>query len=333
MRALNVLLAARQPPTLAQLEALGLRAACAALPGWGLLFCEREHCVHLLHKSLRDWLLDATRSGTFAVSAAPGHAAWAAHVSDVLRKWLAPEAGHAPTSPPSRGAYVYAHALRHLDDAGRSEEAAELLMQLPWLQATMRERGIFALIADVAARMHGRPALGALHRALRAASPGLQGLDGADALPGALVGRLGGPDAEAPVARLCVAACAWRGDRAWLRACAPTLQPPDEALELRLEGHSKCVTALLALADGRLASGSEDGTLRLWHPDSGECEHVLAAQGGSVLTLTELACGRLVSITSNLLQVWNTDRHGRVRPCFAQPRAYSAHAVAAGATC
>jgi WD40 repeat protein len=146
-----------------------------------------------------------------------------------------------------------------------------------------------------------------LHRALRAASPGLQGLDGAEALPGALVGRLGGPDVDVAVGRLCAAASAWRGDRAWLRACTLTLQPPDDALELRLEGHSKCVTALLALADGRLASGSEDGTVRLWHPNSGECEHVLAAHSGSVLTLAELACGRLVSMTSTCtLQVWNT---------------------------
>jgi len=32
----------------------------------------------------------------------------------------------------------------------------------------------------------------------------------------------------------------------------------------RLEGHSHLVTALCVLPDGRLASGSSDGTIRLW---------------------------------------------------------------------
>ena len=53
---LAVLLSAREPPSLALLEALRVRNACAALPGWGWLFYERDHCVHLLHRSLAEWL-------------------------------------------------------------------------------------------------------------------------------------------------------------------------------------------------------------------------------------------------------------------------------------
>jgi hypothetical protein len=62
-RLLSILMAARQPPSLALLQELGVRGACAALPGRGLLFQEREHCVHVLHKSLSEWMLDTDRSG------------------------------------------------------------------------------------------------------------------------------------------------------------------------------------------------------------------------------------------------------------------------------
>ena len=84
-RLLSILMAAQQPPSLALLEALGARNACKALPGWGLLFQEREHCVHVLHKSLAEWLQDRGRSGTHAVDVAAGHGKWADLLSAELR--------------------------------------------------------------------------------------------------------------------------------------------------------------------------------------------------------------------------------------------------------
>jgi WD40 repeat protein len=43
----------------------------------------------------------------------------------------------------------------------------------------------------------------------------------------------------------------------------PSLTPPG-AETARLEGHAAWVTSLCLLADGRLVSGSQDNTIRLW---------------------------------------------------------------------
>ena len=72
--ALNVLAAARQPPSMADLHAMGLRDAVRALPGWGQLFIEREHRVQLLHRSVREWLVGGGHVDVYA-----GHVAQAAH--------------------------------------------------------------------------------------------------------------------------------------------------------------------------------------------------------------------------------------------------------------
>ena len=40
---------------------------------WGLLFEDREHLVQALHQSLREFLLDASRSGDHAVDVASAH--------------------------------------------------------------------------------------------------------------------------------------------------------------------------------------------------------------------------------------------------------------------
>ena len=45
----------------------------AAMPGWGLLFEEREHLLQMIHLSLREFLLDSDRSGSYAVDVLRGH--------------------------------------------------------------------------------------------------------------------------------------------------------------------------------------------------------------------------------------------------------------------
>jgi hypothetical protein len=271
-RLLSILVAARTPPSLAQLEALRVRAARTALPGWGVLFQEREHCVHTLHRSLGEWLRDGDRAGVFAADAGAGHAIWAEHLSQQLREWLQPTAGESAdvrAAAPAKGSYVYAHVLPHLDAAGRGGEARALLLRLPWLQATLRERGLYALLSDVSSRMASAGGtLRLLFRALRLAAPGLQGSDAAEALPAQLVGRLCALPAAASdpdISRLCEEAHAWTGSRAWLHPLRATLRQPIGALQMQLEGHSGGVLALLALPDddGHMVSASADFTARL----------------------------------------------------------------------
>jgi WD40 repeat protein len=52
-----------------------------------------------------------------------------------------------------------------------------------------------------------------------------------------------------------------------------SLTPPG-AETARLEGHASGVDALCQLADGRLASGSGDHTIRLWDVHTGACREI-----------------------------------------------------------
>ncbi len=305
-RLLSILIAARLPPSMAQLEALGVRDACTSLPGWGFLFHEREHCVHLLHRSLAEWLTDAARSGRFAADVAAGHAQWATHLGAQLRAWLQPQAGCTLGAAPPKGSYVYAHALPHLDAAGRGEDAKALLMRLPWLQATLHERGLYALLSDVRAHMTGSDTLQQLWRTLQLAAPGLQGADAAEALPAQLLGRL--TDVEA-VGFLCDEARCFVGSRAWLRPLRPSLRQPVGPLQLQLESRGAWVEALLALPDGRrVVSGARDKTLRVWNAASGECERILEGHAGNINTLCALHGSCVASGSADdTARVWDID--------------------------
>ena len=304
-RLVDVLLAARQPPSLMLLEELGMRAALPSLPGWGVLFYARDFCVHILHRSVSDWLLDARRSGAHACDVEAGHATWSDLLSKQLSRWLS-DGGAAPPSD----SYVYAHALAHLDACSRTAEACGLLLRLPWLQATLRERGVYALVADLAAHAQHDADVALLRRAVLLAVSGLQGAQAWELLPGALCARLVGVVGNAGtgdgIRRLYDAARGWRGERAWLRLMTATFAQCDGVVEMQLAGHTHVVKCVATLSDGRLVSGSADKTLRVWSPATGECERVLEGHTADVTSVAALNDSRLVSGSAdNTLCVWS----------------------------
>jgi WD40 repeat protein len=66
------------------------------------------------------------------------------------------------------------------------------------------------------------------------------------------------------------------------------------------------VNALAVLGDGRLASGSDDKTIRLWDPATGACERVFEGHQGWVRALTVLGDGRLASGSrDNTIRLWD----------------------------
>ena len=70
------------------------------------------------------------------------------------------------------------------------------------------------------------------------------------------------------------------------------------------------VYSLAALSDGRLASGGFDGKIRLW-PKDGKGEPVVISQGGGpVWSLVELADGRLASSGDGAIKLWTKDGEG-----------------------
>jgi WD40 repeat protein len=297
----GILLAAREPPSLMLLEELGVRGQLEYLPGWGTLFYVRDYCVHMLHRSLAEWLLDPNRSGEHAADVANSHAAWADLLSAQLNAWL-DAGGRAPVS----GHYIYRNVLAHLDVAGRSEQSRKLLMRLPWLQAMLRERGIWVLIREISERAQAQGPLAMLLRTLRLSAPGLTGADADVQLLTQLVGRLGWVDGlAADLMELISDARAWRGEP-WLCPVSPTLREPVGPLEAMLKGHTSTVSSLAIAADGRILSGSCDNTVRIWNAATGECERVLEGHTSDVTSLAIGADGRIVSGSCDkTLRIWH----------------------------
>ena len=54
---IGVVMAAKEPLSSAHLDSLGLLGACSGLPGWRLLFEDREHLLQIIHQTLREFLL------------------------------------------------------------------------------------------------------------------------------------------------------------------------------------------------------------------------------------------------------------------------------------
>ena len=73
------------------------------------------------------------------------------------------------------------------------------------------------------------------------------------------------------------------------------------------EGHLSSITCALALSDGRIVSGSDDNSLRVWDTSDGQCLQVLTGHSAKVTCVEALSDGRIVSGSDdNSLRVWDT---------------------------
>ena len=72
-----------------------------------------------------------------------------------------------------------------------------------------------------------------------------------------------------------------------------------------LAGHTNWADALAVMPDGKLVSGSNDNTVRIWDTTSGACLLTLADHTDGVNALAVLPDGRLVSGSDDLtVRVW-----------------------------
>lgn len=80
--------------------------------------------------------------------------------------------------------------------------------------------------------------------------------------------------------------------------------------ERTLEGHNKGVWSLTPLSGSLLASGSTDGTIKIWNTNSERCLHTLQGDsGGAIWSLVELPGGLLASGSDDgTIEIWDTSR-------------------------
>ena len=289
------MLASYESQSLSDLKAMGLLDMARRLPGYGELFLERENKLHLLHRSIAEWLLDPEQG---AVDAKRGHQRLVKHIWETaLRPWLLQTSGIS-SSPQSRessssisleppsGSYSLKYALAHLREAGRLEDIQTILFRLPWLQAMLREKGLGALIKDILS-LAAHPFLAAaakkLVAVLRLSSYALIGSDAWKCLSSQLLGRLRESEEEDSFRQLQEEANSFTA-ALWLKPFKSTLKTPG-SLEMTLIGHKHNVTALFILPYGRIVSGSDDSTLRIWDADSGNCEQMVSFYRDSVKAL------------------------------------------------
>jgi WD40 repeat protein len=185
--------------------------------------------------------------------------------------------------------YFYLYFPHHLAEAGKREKLDALLLDPGWLKAKLDVTASpYALFSDYQLYGSGEPQ-SLIGRTLRLIS-GICARDGRQ-LPVQLATRLACLE-NASLAAFTEAARR-QIPRPAIVPFRPSLTPPG-AETARFEGHKGAVSALLVLADGRLASGSTDGTIRLWDTATG-VETAGFKGHYAVTALCALADGRLAS--------------------------------------
>jgi WD40 repeat protein len=256
----------------------------------------KEFLASFNHPSLNRWLTATDehsgypRAGRFCIDTNPAEAA--------IHSWALAEV---ETKQAHRSPYLVRHMASHLTVEEQPDVIARLLGEFSWLEARLQLAGIFALLDDFVIASPS-PWSSQLERALRQGSHVLSS-NGAwnchEQLASQLLARMA--DSDSQVRRLREEAVAKVNEAGGALPLVASLTADNALSQILLV--SSGVNTLVALPDGRLASGHRDFTIRLWELDSGLCSAVLKANsskseiGGDsgVSTLAILPDGRLAS--------------------------------------
>ena len=135
---LAVVMAAREPLSSAHLDALGLLQARDRLPGWGLLFDDREHLLQTLHLSIREFLTDPDRSGVHTAKIARGHVILARSCLRILKGRTS---GPLHTYALRHGHVHLTDMLSHGPDREHDQESRAVLHE--WTQTFLQSRASY----------------------------------------------------------------------------------------------------------------------------------------------------------------------------------------------
>jgi hypothetical protein len=218
-----------------------------------------------------------------------------------------------PALPPEEP-YLWRGLAYHLVEAGWQPELRALVLDFAWLQAKLAAAGVNALLTDYDAlgdEQEPRLVQGALRLSAHALA------DHPEELAGQLLGRLFARTEPGIVALRERLHPARPG--AWIRPMSPGLTAPGGALVRILTGHGGPVLALAALPDGRVVSGSDGGSLRIWDLATGETVRTPEGHADWVSAVAALPDGRVVSGSyDRSLRVWDLATGGTVRTLEGQ---------------
>jgi WD40 repeat protein len=220
--------------------------------------------------------------------------------------------------------YLQDHLIGHLMEAGKLADAERVACDLRWAGLRVRESGPTVAAADLS--LVGTPKAARLGAAIARTAHLLAPTDPAQAVVDILHSRLAGDPDWGPQ----VAALRESLQRPRLVGRWPLPDLLDPALRRVLTGHDGQVNAVAAAPDGsRLATGSSDGTVRIWDVATGQERAVLTGHRGRVHTVAVAPDGSWLATAGardTRVRMWDMAT-GKERAVFASPKLRASRGV------
>ena len=230
---------------------------------------------------------------------------------------------------PGTAWYLWEHLIKHLLAAGLSGQAAEVAADLRWVGARLQASGPAGPYADLA--LVGTPPAQRLARVLGQAAHLLAPTDPPYSLIDILYSRVSHDPGWAAQAE----ALAASRKRPALINKWPLPDLPDQALRRTLGGHDRTVHAVAIAPDGTwLATAGDDGSVRIWDPDSGQQRAALGGRDRPLYAVAIAPDGTWLASAGGYdksVRIWDLAT-GRQRAVLGGGRAVRAVAIAPDGT-